>query len=56
MGHASTKVAEIYLQMVGEEQRRLVMEAWEHQTGSSPVSCVLWDFEGAGLLWRKWRG
>ena len=37
MGHASTKVTEIYLQMVGEEQRRLVMEAWEHQTGSSPV-------------------
>ena len=29
MGHASTKVTEIYLQMVGEEQRRLVMEAWE---------------------------
>ena len=21
----------------GEEQRRLVMEAWEHQTGSRPV-------------------
>ena len=30
MGHASTKVTEIYLQIVGEEQRRLVMEAWEH--------------------------
>ena len=29
MGHASTKVTEIYPQMVGEEQRRLVMEAWE---------------------------
>ena len=29
MGHASTRVTEIYLQMVGEEQRRLVMEAWE---------------------------
>ena len=29
MGHASTKVTEIYLQMVSEEQRRLVMEAWE---------------------------
>ena len=29
MGHASTKVTEIYLQMVGEEQRQLVMEAWE---------------------------
>ena len=31
-------VTEIYLQMVVEEQRRLVMEAWEHQTGfnSSP--------------------
>ena len=28
-GHASTRVTEIYLQMVGEEQRRLVMEAWE---------------------------
>ena len=47
MGHASTKVTEIYLQMVGEEQRQLVMEAWEYQTGSSPVSCVLWDFEPA---------
>ena len=33
----STGVAEIYLQMVGEEQRRLVMEAWEHQTGSNIV-------------------
>ena len=29
MGHASTKMTEIYLQMVGEKQRRLVMEAWE---------------------------
>ena len=29
MGHANTRVTEIYLQMVGEEQRRLVMEAWE---------------------------
>ena len=29
MGHASTKVTEIYPQMVGEEQRRLMMEAWE---------------------------
>ena len=29
MGHASTKVTEIYPQMVGEEQRRLVMEVWE---------------------------
>ena len=47
MGHASTRVTEIYLQMVGEEQRRLVMEVWEHQTGSIPVSCVLWDFEPA---------
>ena len=37
MGHASTKVTEIDLQMIGEEQRRLVMEAWEHQTGFSPV-------------------
>ena len=36
-GRASTKVTAIYLQMVGEEQRRLVMEAWEHQTGPSPV-------------------
>ena len=30
MGQGSTKVTEIYLQMVGEEQRRLVMEAWEN--------------------------
>ena len=41
MGHASTKVSEIYLRMVGEEQRRLVMEAREHQTGSSPPSTYL---------------
>ena len=27
--HSSTQVTEIYLWMVGEEQRRLVMEAWE---------------------------
>jgi len=28
MGHSSTKTTEIYLQFVGEEKRKLVMEAW----------------------------
>ena len=41
MGHASIRVTEIYLRMVGQEQRRLVMEAWKHQTGSSPPSAYL---------------
>lgn len=29
MGHSSTKTTEIYLQFVGEEKRKLVMEAWD---------------------------
>lgn len=29
MGHSSTKTTEVYLQFVGEEKRKLVMEAWE---------------------------
>ena len=29
MGHASTRVTAIYLQMVGEKQHRLAVEAWE---------------------------
>ncbi len=28
MGHGNTKTTEIYLQFVGEEKRKLVMEAW----------------------------
>ncbi len=28
MGHSSTEITEIYLQVVGDEQRNLVMEAW----------------------------
>ena len=28
MGHSSTKTTEVYLQFVGEEKRKLVMEAW----------------------------
>ena len=29
MGHAETKRTEIYLQAVGKEKRKLVMQAWE---------------------------
>ncbi len=29
MGHSSTDVTEVYLQMVGDEQRNLVMDAWK---------------------------
>ncbi len=29
MGHSSTKTTEIYLQFVGEEKRKLVLDAWE---------------------------
>ncbi|NDY73069.1 site-specific integrase [Desulfobacter hydrogenophilus] len=29
MGHSSTKTTEVYLRFVGEEKRKLVMEAWE---------------------------
>ncbi len=29
MGHSSTKTTEIYLQVVGEEKRQLVLDAWE---------------------------
>jgi site-specific recombinase XerD len=29
MGHSDTKTTEIYLQVVGEEKRQLVADAWE---------------------------
>lgn len=29
MGHSNSEVTEIYLQVVGEEQRGLVMDAWD---------------------------
>ncbi len=29
MGHSSTKTTEIYLQVIGEEKRKLVLDAWE---------------------------
>jgi integrase len=29
MGHSSTKTTEIYLQVVGDEKRKLVLDAWE---------------------------
>ncbi len=29
MGHTETKTTEIYLQAVGKEKRKLVMQAWE---------------------------
>lgn len=29
MGHSSTKTTEIYLQAIGEEKRKLVLDAWE---------------------------
>ncbi|NOR23409.1 MAG: tyrosine-type recombinase/integrase [Desulforhopalus sp.] len=29
MGHSSTKTTEIYLQVVGEEKRQLVLDAWK---------------------------
>ena len=29
MGHTDTKTTEIYLQVVDEEKRKLVIEAWE---------------------------
>lgn len=29
MGHTSTKTTEIYLQVVGDEKRKLVLDAWE---------------------------
>ncbi len=28
MGHSSTDSTELYLQVVGEDQRHMVMEAW----------------------------
>ena len=29
MGHSDSKTTEIYLQVVGEEQRQMVTDAWE---------------------------
>jgi integrase/recombinase XerD len=29
MGHSSTKTTEIYLQVIGEDKRKLVLDAWE---------------------------
>lgn len=29
MGHSSTKTTEIYLSFVGEEKKKLVLDAWE---------------------------
>jgi hypothetical protein len=29
MGHTSTKTTEIYLQAIGEEKRKLVLDAWD---------------------------
>lgn len=29
MGHTDTKTTEIYLQVVGEEKRQMVTDAWE---------------------------
>jgi site-specific recombinase XerD len=29
MGHSDSKITEIYLQVVGEEKRQLVTDAWE---------------------------
>jgi len=29
MGHSDSKITEIYLQAVGDEKRKLVMQAWD---------------------------
>ena len=29
MGHTSSKVTEIYMQAIGDEKRKMVMQAWE---------------------------
>jgi hypothetical protein len=29
MGHSDTKTTEIYFQVVGEEKRQMVIDAWE---------------------------
>ncbi|WXG55641.1 MAG: tyrosine-type recombinase/integrase [Candidatus Sedimenticola sp. (ex Thyasira tokunagai)] len=29
MGHSDTKTTEIYLQAIGDEKRKLVMQAWD---------------------------
>lgn len=31
MGHISTKTTEIYTQAIGDEKRKMVLDAWEHQ-------------------------
>jgi len=31
MGHSSTKTTEIYLRFVGDEKRKLVLDAWESE-------------------------